>query len=216
MSESPYRVGLLGGSFNPIHNGHLFVAQQARKAFALDLVQFIPAFIAPHKVGASFLAAEHRLSMCRRAVQGDPHFGVLDVEIQRGGTSFTVDTLRHLHDDPPWSPPSTSGPTSLYFLMGSDSLADFTTWREFKSIAQLATLITIARQRGETKEALSTLQDHLDQTTVKRIEEHILEVSPHPASSTAIRELLSKGQSTRDWLPDEVEIYIRENNLYAS
>ena len=117
------RVGLFGGSFNPIHLGHLRAAEEVREALKLDLVYFIPAASPPHKQSSELAPAEHRLAMVRVATKGNRHFMTSDVEIRRAGRSFTIDTVRHFLA-------TLRQPAPLYLMMGADQFAELDTWKE--------------------------------------------------------------------------------------
>ncbi len=123
------RIGILGGTFNPVHLGHLLVAQAACETGRLDKVKFVPAAVPPHKGTGSLVTARHRLAMLQRAVDGDPRFEVDDIEIQRGGRSYSVDTLRALHRSEPAA--------NYFFVIGSDSLAELHLWHDISNLARL-------------------------------------------------------------------------------
>ena len=201
------RVALFGGSFNPIHAGHLFVARSALKTFELDRVLFVPAAIPPHKQDLTLAPAGDRVAMIKLAIDDDDSLGMCLDEIERGGTSYTVDTLRHVRRELDES-------THLYFIVGSDSLAELHLWRQWEVLLTLATFITVARERAEARQALDKLAVHVDRGTVDHLEKHILEVEPHPASSTEIRRRMQQGESVEDLVPVEVLEYIHEHKLY--
>src|SRR5277367_5207562 len=117
------RVGLFGGSFNPVHFGHLRAAEEVREALKLDLVYFVPASSPPHKAEGELAPAEHRLQMVRLATKGNRHFMVSDVEVRRAGQSYTIDTVRHFLT-------ALSGPVELHLIMGADQFAELATWKE--------------------------------------------------------------------------------------
>jgi nicotinate-nucleotide adenylyltransferase len=198
------RLGIFGGTFDPPHVGHLIVAQDAVRALHLDRIAFVPAALPPHKRGVSITAAALRLGMVRAAVAGDDRFAVDDIEVQRDGPSYTVDTLRAYRERYP--------DAELFLLLGADQYADFETWREAAEIRKLAAVAVLARQ-GESG---TTTGDDLDEggedganrplhVTVTRID----------ISSTDIRRRVAAGEPIRYLVPSPVERLIRECALYA-
>ena len=149
LSSSRKRIGLLGGSFDPIHIGHLLIAEQCREQLALDEVRFLPAAISPLKLDQPGLDAKHRLEMVGLAISGNAHFSLDDREQRRGGPSFTVDTLRELVQEMPTA--------DFVWILGSDSLADLDRWREPDQICQLAFVVVVARG-GHAAPDMSLLQ----------------------------------------------------------
>src|SRR5262249_55888086 len=124
------RLGLFGGSFDPVHYGHLLLAETCREQCRLDAVWFVPAAVPPHKQARELSSAENRVEMLKLAIAGNEAFSVYQMEIERGGVSYTVDTLEQLHAEDPTR--------ELFFLMGADSLADLPTWRNPRRICELA------------------------------------------------------------------------------
>ncbi len=191
------RVGVFGGSFDPVHFGHLFLAEYCREACELDEVLFIPAGQPPHKSGQRLTPPEHRLEMLRLAIANNPGFSISDVEIKRDGPSYTVDTLAELKEQRP--------DANLFLLMGADMLADFPTWREPTRICELASLAVVARA---DQAALDwSVMDGV--TTADRQAEFISVKMPRmDISSTEIRERVFAGMSIRYRTPDAVMDYI--------
>jgi nicotinate-nucleotide adenylyltransferase len=187
------RLGVFGGSFDPPHHGHLIVAADAAEALALDLLLFVPAADPPHKPGAVVAAADLRLAMLRGATAGDPRFAVDDLELRRGGTSYTVDTLRELRAREP--------DAELVLLLGIDQFGAFEGWREPRTVARLARLGVLARQ-GETPEPGGPFA--ATPVPVTRID----------ISSTVIRERVAAGRSIRYLVPEAVRAIIEEARLY--
>ena len=143
------RLGLLGGTFNPIHNGHLAIARQTRDALALDRVLFIPTNDPPHKPNQSLAPAQDRYEMVKLAIGSDPLLAISDVELRRSGKSYSIDTVRQLQQE--------YGPqTQLYFLIGLDAFLDFTSWHEPATLLTLCSFIIISRP-GLSFQALSAL-----------------------------------------------------------
>ena len=134
----PVRLGIMGGTFDPIHIGHLACAEQAREAFGLDAVVFIPAGKPAFKLKRDVTPAEQRFEMCRLAVRGNPAFDVSRIEIDRPGVTYTADTLRELREHYP-------GNVSLFFITGADAVCSILKWRESAAIASMAELIAATR-----------------------------------------------------------------------
>jgi nicotinate-nucleotide adenylyltransferase len=187
------RVGIFGGTFDPPHIGHLIVAQDAWAALRLDRVVFIPAAVPPHKSELPITPAEVRLEMLRAAVAGDPRFEVSDLELRRTGPSYTVDTLRALHEAEP--------DATLYFLLGVDQFREFHSWREPEEVARLARLVVLSRG-GESVE-VGGVPPH-----------RRLEVTRVDLSATAIRARVAAGEPIRYLVPAAVEAVIEREGLY--
>jgi len=199
------RLGLYGGTFDPVHYGHLLLAEQCREQCALDEVWFIPTRSPPHKHAAGINSGIVRAEMLELATAGDPHCIVSRIELQREGVTFTVDTLRHLHQE--------DATRDLFFLIGADSLTDLPTWREPDGIAELATIVAV--NRGDRplppRDALvSSLGEHI----ASRVE--LVTMPGIDLSATDIRNRVSKGQSIRYMVPRAVEMYIYEHGLYRA
>ena len=187
------RLGVLGGSFDPIHFGHLVLGEMAREQLGLDKVMYMPAGNQWRKEGRDVGAAEHRLAMVRLAVEGNSAFDVSSMEIDRDGRTYTVETLRQLHAESPG--------VEISFIVGADALADMPHWKDPERIMELAT-VCVAGRRGEGSE----VQDE----RVTRIE--MPEVG---ISSTGIRNRVKKGKSIKYLVPGAVEQYVRDKSLYA-
>ena len=197
------RLGLYGGTFDPVHFGHLLLAEQCREQCALDEVWFLPAHQAPHKQGTASTPGKARAEMLDFAVAGYPQFKVSRREIQRGGTSFTVDTLQQLHDDDPGH--------ELFFLIGADSLQDLPTWREPERISVLATIVAV--NRGDRPlPAPEALRAPLGDTITSRLK--IVTMPGIDLSASDIRCRVREGRSIRFMVPRAVEAYIAEHKLY--
>lgn len=199
------KIGLFGGTFNPIHTGHLIAAQDALEALKLSRVWFVPCATPPHKPEASLAPAHHRLRMIRAAIRGDRRFAVSDIEIQRGGVSYSVDTLRQLrrrHPKADW-----------FFIIGSDSFKELHGWREIETLARLCHFIVVARPDFEMKN-LSARRCRLDGDTFKRVCRHQVRAHLIGISSTEIRQRVRAGKSIRHLTPDAVADYIKKHSLY--
>ncbi len=208
MSDEPLRqrVGIFGGTFDPIHLGHLMLAEQFREQLQLAEVRFIPAAKAPHKQDQSAADAKHRVEMIRLAIGGNSNFAIDERELKRGGTSYTVDTLRELKIELPTA--------DLFFLMGADSLAELHTWREPQTICQLAFVAIIARG-GQPPPDLQQLARFQPADQIESLANHLLQMPQVEISSTDIRRRAVSGQSIRYMVPAAVETYIRHNTVYS-
>ena len=200
---SEVRLGLMGGTFDPIHVGHLRVAEEVRLALHLDAVLFIPAGNPVFKKDQQVTDAALRLDMCRRAVQGNPYFDVSPLEVEREGDTFTVDTLRILREHYPKN-------VQLFFIVGSDSAITVGKWRGAAQIAELASLAVAAGRPGSAQE------DELRAAIMAAapFDLHIVQVSPLKVASRELRAALSAGESCRYLIPEDVLAFIREHGLY--
>lgn len=196
------KLGVIGGTFDPIHYGHLAIAEEARARLDLPEVRFIPAGQPPHKPGGVISPAADRLAMVRLAVAGNPAFTVSTVELERTGPSFTVDTLARLREQ--------EGPDcALYFIAGGDALADLLTWREPARLLALATLVIVQRpgatvDRAALEARLPALRQRL----------RLLDGPRFDLSGTLLRQRVREGVSIRYQTPDTVLAYIQEHRLY--
>ncbi len=211
------RVGLFGGSFNPIHFGHLRSAEEDREALKLDLVYFVPAASPPHKAEGELAPAEHRLQLVRLATKGNRHFMVSDVEVRRVGRSYTIDTARHFLQ-------TLRQPATLFLIMGADAFADLETWKEADALVTLCSLVVHARldEREFThgggpvavlqRFGYSKVQDHYVHPSGQTLS--FLQTTILPISATSIREKLRRKESIRYLMPGDAEDYIERHSLY--
>lgn len=190
------RLGVFGGTFDPVHVGHLIMAQEALSKLRLDRVLFVPAARPAHKRSRTIASAAHRVAMLRLAVRGVPQLQVSTLEVERGGVSFTVDTLESLARES----------RDLYFVMGQDSLDDFPTWRDPERIARLARLAVVPRGDGRLPRIRPELRGRVSLLDPPRI----------GISSSEIRRRLKRGLSVRWWMPDASLRYAIEKGLYGS
>ena len=201
------RVGILGGTFDPVHSGHLLIAEESRLSLALDKVLFIPAGQPWLKAGQPLTAAEHRWRMAQLATAPNPHFQVLRTEIDRPGPSYTVDTLTDL-------PAELGQSAELYFILGGDALASFHQWKEPEKILQLATLVVVHRPGYWDAE----IDNIINEVKIRYPDyAHRLTALSMPGvdfSATTIRRRATAGQSFRYHTPEPVEQYILEHRLY--
>ncbi len=187
------RIGIFGGSFDPPHLGHLLVAETAREQFALDRVVWIPAAAPPHKRHDDLSDSVHRLAMVERAVRSNPAFECSSMEIDRGDTSYTVDTLEHLAEE--------AASNDYFLILGSDSYHDFQSWRRPSRIVELAHLLVYPRGDGDHAASTSFAFQAVDAPMI-------------PISSTMIRTKVRLGASVRYYVPDDVLSYIEGSALY--
>lgn len=195
------RTILYGGTFNPIHKGHLDICIRARAAVDADRVLLMPAALPPHKFSGWLAPDRDRLAMCSLAGQDHGFFRVSDEELRRGGRSYTVETLRTLTAREPEE--------KFWLLIGSDMFLTFTQWREWREIAQMSSLLVASRENGD-REALLARQRALREEGIEAL---LLDNPPLPMSSTEIRRELRE-TGTSDRIPPEVLAYIRERGLY--
>ncbi|HBR16605.1 MAG: nicotinate (nicotinamide) nucleotide adenylyltransferase [Deltaproteobacteria bacterium RIFCSPLOWO2_12_FULL_43_16] len=211
------RIAIMGGTFNPIHLGHLRIAEEVREAFNLDKAIFIPTYQPPHKDNGSLISPEHRLEMVRLAIKDNPFFEASDIEIKRGGRSYSVVTLRSLHEKYPG--------IDISFIVGTDSFNDITTWCEYEELFKLANFIVIPRSGYAVKKIGEVLPVELARRFWYDAEKGVysndygtfvtyMETTFFGISASKIRESIKQGSSTRYLLPKEVEGYIAKNKLY--
>jgi nicotinate-nucleotide adenylyltransferase len=214
------RVGILGGTFDPVHFGHLRTAEEALEALDFDSLLFVPAADPPHKSQKKIAPFKHRWRMLQLAVQGNARFQISDLEQRLSGKSYTVVTLNKLLEAHP-------GKVELYFLVGMDSFLELDTWWHYRELFQLARMV-VARRPGYPEEVVeSFLQQKVSSlyawdrraSVFKHPDFHptyYLETTCMGISSTQIRQLLSKGRSIRYLVPQEIMSYIKEKQLYGS
>ena len=196
------KMGLFGGTFDPIHKGHVSMALRLAQKMELDGVMLMPTFVPPHKIKENMASAEHRLMMCRLAAEEYLLLCVSDLELQRGGASFTVDTLTALCEQYP--------DTQWHLLVGADMFTTLRTWHRFADIAKMAVLCTIAREGTDT-DKLTEYAAALQADGVRCF----VDVCPvEPYSSTQVRERIAAGETVADLVGEKVDNYIRENGLY--
>lgn len=202
--ENLCRIGVMGGTFDPVHYGHLVTAEAARGEYGLDHVLFVPSGVSPHKDPQNVSDAEHRYLMTVLATLTNPHFGVSRVDIDRKGITYTIDTLLLLKKQ-------YSNDTRLFFITGADVIVEAMTWKDSKGLLQLSEFIAATRPGFKFKSDKVEkwfMQQH------KRL--HQLQVPAMAISSTDIRNRVKAQKSIRYLVPETVESYIRKNNLYLN
>lgn len=214
------KLGILGGSFNPVHYGHLRIAEEARIKLGFDKVIFIPSYNPPLKT-EDLAEADHRYEMTRLAVESNPFFGISDVERRRGGKSYMADTLEALKDEYPGK--------NLHLILGIDSFLEIPSWHRSDRVMGAANFVVVSRPGGSFKSLSSRLPgegDALSRLDRNEIEIHesvtgngrrlyLLNVIPMSISATALRALVKEGASIKYLLPESVESYIISNKLYG-
>lgn len=197
-----YRLGVMGGTFDPIHNGHLVAAEQAAHDLELDVVVFVPAGSPAFKQDRHVSTAEDRLAMTLLATADNPRFLVSRVEVDRPGVTYTVDTLELLRRHYPTN-------VELYFITGADAIADILRWRDADRIASLAHLVGATRPGYDLERARANLA-----SSALEFQVHYLEVPALAISSSDLRARVSQGQSLRYLTKDAVCGYIKKKDLY--
>ncbi len=218
-------IGLFGGTFNPVHLGHVRVIREVKSGFNLDEILIIPSALPPHKKPDSVVAAEDRLEMIRLAFLNDPDFVISDVELKRTGPSYTIDTVRYFRSLLPEN-------TKLYLIMGLDAFLEIDTWKSYKDLFLLIPFIVMFRTVS-AKDATQSGWKSLGNYLRARISEEyafsasssafihdrnqpvfVFDVSPVDISSTTIREHIKKGGSIEGLVPELIEDFIKTKGLY--
>lgn len=199
------RLAVLGGSFNPIHVGHLAVAEAAREALALDRVLFVPCALPPHKPPDDLAPARDRLAMVRLALRGHPAFAVSDIEVRRPGRSYSVDTVAALRA-------TTRG--ALFLLVGADMLAGLPTWREARRLVALARVAAAGRPGWSFDALRPRLARAFGAAFLRGLDRRRIDAPLVGVSSSDIRRRARDGRSIRYLVPEAVARYIRRRELY--
>lgn len=198
------RLGIMGGTFDPIHWGHLVTAEAARHQFQLDQVLFVPAGQPPHKGGRRVSSAEDRYLMTFLAIANNPVFHISRMEIDRPGQSYTYDTIAKLRE--------TYDLTELYFITGADAMREVLTWHRAEELLTMCHFVAASRPGF-------TLEDYMQQDALRRFRQkgniHLIEVPAMAISSTDLRRRVLTGEPIRYLVPESVENYIYKNHLYV-
>ena len=215
----PLKIGLFGGTFNPIHLGHLRSAEEVREAFTLDRIYFVPSANPPHKSGSDLAPAADRLTMVELAVADNPFFSASAVELERPGISYSVDTIRHFL--------TVLQPSTLVFIVGLDAFRDMATWKDYAIIPELCDLLVTSRPGMPIPPpnqllpvALKTLFWYDPRTNVHRhISGHSLtlyEIAGLNIAASTVRTKVRQGQSIRYLVSPVIEAYIAHHTLYQT
>jgi nicotinate-nucleotide adenylyltransferase len=199
------RLGVFGGTFDPIHYGHLLLAECCREQCRLDRVLLLPAAVPPHKQGRTLSPADCRVAMLEAAIVGNGALAVSRHEVDRGGVNYTVDTLGHFRQLDPQA--------ELFFLLGADMLADLPHWRDAARVCQLATLVVVGRPDSSPLE-LRHLEGLATPERIEVIRRHLVNMPRIGLSSSEIRRRVAADLSIRYWVPPPVEEYILQHGLY--
>ncbi len=220
-SPGSKRIGLFGGTFDPVHHGHLRAGEEIRQAFSLSWVEFLPARIPPHKTDQVLTDVTHRVAMLRLAVEGNPYFRVSEVEATREGLSYLVDTLKAYREHYP-------ADVSLYFIMGMDSFQEIATWHRYQDLFPLSHFVVITRpgyKRPElaqvaSEEVAAAFEptqggtDCLEHSSGNRI--HFQETTLLDIAASRLRAWIRDELSVRYLLPESVWNYVEQNGLYVN
>jgi len=208
------KIGVFGGTFDPIHLAHLRVAEEVREGLGLSEIWFIPAGLPPHKQAEPHLSFEERLRLVELAIEGNPGFRALDIEGRRPGPSYTVDTLSELRKSYP--------KYEFYFLLGLDAFLEIESWHEYRRLPELATLVVVNRAPRDLESALhkapKLFPDFKFQKNCLLGPQNqkiiFFQVTPLEISSTFIRQALHTGHSIRYLVPENVRLHIEKHRLY--
>jgi nicotinate-nucleotide adenylyltransferase len=205
------RVGILGGTFDPIHYGHLVIAEEVREALSLDRVLFVPAAVPPHKIGLEITSAEGRAAMVELAIAGNPSFSMCRIELDRDGPSYTTDTLRELADEAARQRVA----REFWFILSAEALAGLRGWDEPDRLLELARLAVVPRPGAPLPDA-PALAAMLPGGTAAAARVDCVGTLSLANSASDIRRRAASGRSIRYLVPPAVEAYIREHRLYRS
>jgi len=219
------RIGLFGGTFNPIHLGHVQVVREVKAGFGLDKILIIPSALPPHKEPEGVVDAEDRLEMIRLAFSDDPNFVISDIELKRLGPSYTIDTIRHLKS-------ISSANTQFYLILGLDAFLEIDTWKSCNDLFLLIPFIVMSRTingensaKPEWKSLKNYLQSNISKgytfSSAQSSFNHdkkqpvcVFNVTPVDISSTTIRKRIKKGRSIKRLVPEIIEDFIKTKGLY--
>jgi len=206
--EKPLKIGIMGGTFNPIHFGHLLIAEQLRELIKADKVLFIPCSIPPHKTKKELTEKKHRFHMVELAVENNPYFEACDIEIKQDKKSYTIDTIKELT--------KIYKSSSFYFFIGEDNLLELSTWKEIKKLMSLCSLV-IARRFLSPQELNYLFKEKnkfFDDNTVNKLTNSIVDTTVIDISSSEIRQKIVNNKSIKYLVPDKIAEYIKKNRLY--
>ena len=214
------KTGLMGGSFDPVHAGHLRAAEEISEKLALEEVIFVPTLVSPHKSSEAMAHSSHRLNMLNLSIKRNPRFKISDMELRREPPSYTIDTLRSLNRSNPQN--------EYYFIMGSELFAEIDTWKDFAELFNYSSFVVLRRPGYDFSDSPSLIPLALENAFRYSYSDKGMDVFAHTSStklffvdiagirvsSTEVRELVRRGNSLRYMVAREVEGYIAENGLY--
>ena len=216
MTRSRVRLGVFGGTFDPVHVGHLDAAAAAREALALDEIRFLPSHVPPHRSADPRATMFHRFAMVALAINGLPGSRACDVELRRGGASYTYQTLAELHADG-WAP------SHLFFILGADAFAEIAQWREFDRVVEGTNLAVVGRTGTSLESALARTPLRPRVRPLDQAREpwagtgvYLIGAATRDVSSTQIRTELAAGRSIAHLVPQAVERHIIRHALYGA
>jgi nicotinate-nucleotide adenylyltransferase len=192
------KIGLFGGTFDPVHIGHLLFAETVRSDYGLDRILFIPAAVPPHKHGICVSSAENRLEMLKLAIEDCSHLEVSDVEIRRGGISYTIDTIRWFQESESWKE------NTFFLIIGSDSLYDMKHWKHPEKILSKICVLVIERPGFSREKIGNTGSKQVQWVSVLQMD----------ISSTEIRKRVREKKTIQYWVPRKVEDFIHDRGMY--
>ncbi len=199
-------IGLMGGTFDPIHMGHLVTAEEARQQFDLDYVIFVPTGTPPHKEKEAISLPEHRYLMTSLAVMSNPSFFVSRIEIDQAEPTFTIDTVKHFACGKDPAP-------EVFFITGADAILEIFTWKDYEELLQICTFIAVSRPGY----SLDHFHETLDRTCPEsKHKVHLLEIPALAVSSTFIRERVTLSKTIKYLTPEPVEQFIKKHGLYRT
>ena len=223
MNQGKNQIGILGGSFDPVHMGHIGLAQETHERFSLDQILFLPVFQSPHKSHIPLASSIHRMAMLRLALKDNTHFGISDTEMRREEVSYTIDTINRFR--------LKYSSSELYLIMGYDNLLDLDLWKDSREIMKNCHILVASRPglkafsstgkifglfNGDSPYRLGKIknktQEFIHRETGKKLV--VYDISPSDISSSVVRERLGFGKSVDNLLPPEVETYIIEHQIY--
>lgn len=219
-AEEKKKVGIYGGTFDPVHVGHIKAAEEIKRILGLEKIIFIPSFIPPHKNPSETTPPEHRLKMLELAVEPFPYFDISTYELEKRGTSYTIDTLRHLC--------AGNTQTEFYFIVGSELFESIDTWKNYNDLFVLANFAVIERpgfyKDGKPELPLAIKDEFRYYNSQDDViifkndnlkEVAYIHIQGYRVSSTEIRDTIKAGKSISDLVPDKVESYIYSSGLYS-
>jgi nicotinate-nucleotide adenylyltransferase len=216
MTDSMKKIGLLGGTFDPVHNGHLHLAEQAQRFFNLEKVVFIPAYRSPHKLALEPVSCEHRLAMLTLALEGRPNFSMDKIEISKNEVSYTIETLKELQSNHlDWN---------MFLILGADAFQAIDTWKQCSQLLDFCNILVGTRPGAElqvsdsVRDKLTLSASATDVKVFKNLEKGtgvtFFQISPLDISSKNIRQQIHRREEVKNLLPPSIDHYIMQHQLY--